>query len=92
MGFIKQNTTQWKLENGLKSINFCMPMALLNELDTLRLISGSTRSEALRSSVRIYIQERKKQLADNERIALQTYYAKQQNDNRQMNTGLLPDY
>ncbi len=92
MGFIKQSTTNWKRENGLRSINFCMPIALLQELDTLRLITGSTRSEALRSSVRIYIKERMNQLADQERKALEAYIVRQQNQNRQMSTGLLPDY
>ncbi len=92
MGFNHQNTTEWKRENGLRSINFCMPVSLLQELDSLREITGSTRSEMLRSSVRMYIQGRKNQLADQERKALEAYGVRQQNQNRQVNTGLLPDY
>ena len=92
MGFIKQNTTEYKRENGLRSINFCIPLALLQELDWLKQATGSTRSEMIRTGIRMYIQDRKHSIADQERKALEAYSIRQQNQNRQINTGLLPDY
>ena len=92
MGFFKKKTTQWKQENGLRSINFCMPIPLLQELDWLKNNTGSTRSEMIRTGIRMYIMDKKKQLADMEKQELQNYHIKQQNQRRQVNTGLLPDF
>ncbi len=92
MRFIKQNTTEWKRENGLRSINFCIPIALLQELDWLKQATGSTRSEMIRTGIRMYIMDKKNQLAHQERKALEAHSVRQQNQSRQVNTGLLPDY
>lgn len=92
MGFFKKKTTQWKEENGLRSINFCMPIPLLQELDWWKKNIGSTRSEMIRAGIRMYIKEKKTQLADQERKELENYHVQQQNQKRKMNTGLLPDY
>ena len=88
----KQKTTQWKQENGLRSINFCMPIPLLQELDWLRDNIGSTRSEMIRAGIRMYIMNKKNQLADQEKKELEAYYTRQRNQSRQVNTGLLPDF
>ena len=92
MGFFKKKTTQWKQENGLRSINFCMPIPLLQELDWLKNNTGSTRSEMIRTGIRMYIQDKKNQLVDQERKELENYHIRQQNQKRQVNTGLLPDF
>ena len=88
----KQTTTQYKQENGLKSINFCMPIPLLQELDWLKNHTGSTRSEMIRTGIRMYIMNKKNQLADQEKKELEAYHTHQRNQSRQVNTGLLPDF
>jgi len=92
MGFFSKKTTQWKQENGLKSINFCMPIPLLQELDWWRKNIGSTRSEMIRSGIRMYIKEKKNQLADQEKKELEAWQVEQHNKRRKVNTGLLPDW
>jgi len=92
MGFNNQSTTDWKRENGLQSINFCMPIFLLQELDGMKQITGNTRSEMIRTAIRVYLMEKKKILAEQELKALEAYNARQQNQRRQVSTGLLPDY
>jgi len=91
MGFFSKTTT-WKNETGQKSINFCMPHGLLHELDSLKQATGGTRSEMIRTAIRLYIKEKKNQLATQERLDLETYHIKCQNRKRQVITGLLPDY
>ena len=86
------NTTEWKLATGQKSINFNMPYALYNELNAHMRITSSNRSEVIRNSIRLYLRTIKSELADQERIELQNYHSHQQNQRRQVNTGLLPDY
>ena len=92
MRFNKQKTTDWKRENGLRIINFCIPIDLLQEFDWYTTVKGSTRSERIRTLMRRDIKESKETIADEERKALEAYHAKQQNQKRQVNTGLLPDY
>lgn len=85
-------TTDWKFETGQTSINFCMPYALLCELDGLKQTTGNTRSEMIRTAIRLYIREKKSQLAELEIKELEAYHVKRQNQSRRINTGLLPDY
>ncbi|HID70027.1 MAG TPA: hypothetical protein EYP35_06100 [Desulfobacterales bacterium] len=92
MGFFRKKTTQWKQENGLRSINFCMPISLLQELDWWKKATGTNRSEIIRAGIRMYIREKKSQLADQEKKELEAWQIKQQNQRRQVNTGLLPDF
>ena len=92
MGFFKKKTTLWKQENGLRSINFCMPISLLQELDWWKKTVGTNRSEIIRTGIRMYIQHKKSELADAERLELEAYRIKQQNQRRQVTTGLLPDF
>ena len=91
MGFFSK-TTKWKDETGKKSINFCISYGLLHELDGLKQATGGTRSEMIRTAIRLYIKEKKSQLAAQERRDLETYHVKKQNRKRQVITGLLPDY
>lgn len=92
MRYNYKNTTEWKRQNGLKSINFCIPVALLLELDSMRNVTYTTRSEIIRAGIRMYIREYKNRLADKERKALEAYSVRQQNQHREVSTGLLPDY
>lgn len=92
MSFFRKKTTLWKNENGLKSINFCMPISLLQELDWWKNNIGSTRSEMIRSGIRMYINHKKEQLADTEKRELEAWQVKQQNQKRKVSTGLLPDW
>ena len=92
MGLFGKKTTQWKQENGLRSINFCMPIPLLQELDELKIIIGDNSSNIIRAGIRMYIHHKKNQLADQEKQDLENYHIHQQNQKRQVNTGLLPDF
>ncbi len=92
MEIFKKKTTEWKRENGLKSINFCMPIPLLQELDWWKNNIGSTRSEMIRAGIRMYIKHKKGQLVDAERQELQNHHLHKLNQQRQVQTGLLPDY
>ena len=85
-------TTAWKEATGQQNINFCLPYSLLNELDRLKDVTGGTRSEMIRTAIRLYIKMKMDQLAEQERKALENYHVRQQNQRRQVNTGLLPDY
>ncbi len=89
---LKRNTTDWKDETNQKSINFCIHYGLLHELDGLKRTTGSTRSEMIRTAIRLFIQKKKEQLADTEKKDLELYLTRQQNQNRRYETGLLPDY
>lgn len=85
-------TTEWKFETGQTSINFCMSYSLLCELDGLKQTTGNNRSEMIRTAIRLYIKEKKEQLAELEIKELENYHIKRQNQSRIINTGLLPDY
>ena len=85
-------TTHWKEESGLKSINFCMPIPLLQELDWWKKNLAINRSEIIRAGIRLYIKSQKEQLADQERKELENYHIRQQNQRRKVSTGLLPDF
>mgnify|MGYP003586880644 CR=1 FL=1 len=87
-----KSTTVWKEENGLKSMNFCIPFALWLELQNMRSTCGETLSQMIRDGIRMYLKERKRQIADMELRELQEYQVKRQNSYRRINTGLLPDY
>jgi len=87
-----KNTTIWKEENGMKSMNFCIPFTLWLELQNMKATTGSTLSEMLRTAIRAYINDKKRQLVDLELKALQAEHIKRQNKGRRINTGLLPDY
>ena len=85
-------TTEWKLETGKKSINLNLPFALYNELNAHTKITATNRSEIIRNSIRLYLRTVKNELAEREKIELQNYQTREQNQRRQINTGLLPDY
>ena len=86
------NTTEWKLATNMKSINLNMPYALFNELNAHTRVTASNRSEIIRNSIRLYLRTIRNELAEQERIEIQNYHTHQQNQRRQVNTGLLPDY
>lgn len=92
MGSPRQSTTEWKRENGLRSINFCIPISLLQELDWLKNDTGSSRSEMIRSGIIMYIRSRKREMLDYERQQIEERKIHQKKLNNQVNTGLLPDY
>ena len=92
MGIFGGKTTQWKRQTGKQSIAINMPIALLQELDSIKTVCGGTRTAMILSGIRLYIREQKDMMADQERKALEDYRIRQQNRNRQVNTGLLPDY
>ena len=85
-------TTEWKFDTGQTSINFCMPFALLCELDGIKQITGNNRSEMIRTAIRLYIREKKSQLAEMEIKELENFHVRRVNQSRRINTGLLPDY
>ena len=87
-----KNTTEWKEENGLKSMNFCIPFALWIELQNMKSTLGASISSMIRDGIRMYLKERKKQMAEEELRELQEYQINRQNRGRRINTGLLPDY
>jgi metal-responsive CopG/Arc/MetJ family transcriptional regulator len=89
---IARKTTKWKNATNQKSINFCIGQSLLAELDGLKRTTGSTRSEMIRTGIRLYIQKRKEQLAESERKELDGHLARQRNQSYRVRTGLLPDY
>jgi len=86
------NTTEWKLATGHKSINLNLPYALHNELNAHTRITATNRSETIRNAIRYYLRKVKDELADQERRELEAYHIHQQNQRRQVNTGLLPDF
>lgn len=88
---MERTTTDWKYDTGQTSINFCISYALLCELDGLKT-TGSTRSEMIRTAIRLYIKEKKGQLAEMELKELENYQIKRANNSRKINSGLLPDY
>ena len=88
-----KRTSMWKYETGQKNINFCLPHALLQELDQLKAVIGGTRSEMIRSAIRDFINLKNNTLVEQERRALEAYRLRQQNRQKHVvNTGLLPDY
>lgn len=87
-----KSTTVWKEENGMKSMNFCVPFALWLEIQNMKTTCGSTVSEMFRTGIRMYINEKKRQLVDQELKELQAQHINRQNQSRRINTGLLPDY
>jgi metal-responsive CopG/Arc/MetJ family transcriptional regulator len=89
---MKRTTTDWKFDTGQTSINFCVPYALLCELDGLKQTTGNNRSEMIRTAIRLYIKVKKEQLADQELKELENYHVRRVNNSRRINTGLLPDY
>jgi len=88
---MERTTTEWKYDTGQTSINFCISYALLFELDGLKT-TGSTRSEMIRTAIRLYIKEKKSQLAEMEMKELENFHVRKVNQSRRINTGLLPDY
>ncbi len=92
MGSNRQSITEWKRENGLKSINFCIPINLLQELDWRRRSTGSSRSEAIRLGIRMYNRSIKREMMDQEKQQIEERQIHQKKLNIQLNTGLLPDY
>ena len=88
----KKSVSEWKIENGLKSINFCIPITLLQELDYWKKHFGMSRSEIIRSGIRMYINHQKDNMVKSERHKLDMYYLKNKNKKLEVNTGLLPDY
>lgn len=87
-----KRTTNWKEENGMKSMNFCIPFALWLELQNMKNTTGSTISEMIRTGIRMYINDKKRQLVDLELKALQAEHLNRKNQSGRINTGLLPDY
>ncbi len=87
-----KNTTEWKHKTGQRSINIFMPIPLLSELDSLKDVTGNTRSEMIRTAIRLYIKFKKEQLADEELKELHICKMKKQHQAYQESTGLLPDY
>lgn len=87
-----KSVTEWKRENGLKSINFCIPIILLNELDYWKKHFGMSRSEIIRSGIRMYINHQKDNMIELERKKLGMYHLRNKNRRVEVNTGLLPDY
>ena len=92
MGIFGKKTTQWKKENGLRSVNFMLPIPLLQELDWWKKNIGTSRSEIIRAGIRMYIRHKKSEIADTERRELEAYHIRQQNQQKKVTTGLLPDY
>ncbi|MBU1566861.1 MAG: hypothetical protein KJ630_14715 [Proteobacteria bacterium] len=88
----KQSTTLWKEENGLKSMNFCIPFALWIELQNMKTTLGATLSSMIRDAIRLYLKERKKQIADEELRELQEYNVRKQHQGRRLNNGFFPDF
>jgi hypothetical protein len=87
-----RRTTNWAETNGMKCQNFYISYGLYNELLSMKNITGSTISEMIRTGIRMYIKEKKRQLADEELRDLNEYRVRQQNQGRRITTGLLPDY
>ncbi len=87
-----KNTTEWKHETGQRSINIFMPIPLLFELDSMKGVAGSSRSEMIRTAIRLYLKMKKGQLAEEELKELRLNSLKKQQRTMDVNTGLLPDY
>ena len=77
------NTTEWKHATGHKSINLNLPYALYNELNTHTRITATNRSETIRNAIRYYLRKVKDELVEAERIEIETYRIRQQNQRRE---------
>ncbi len=86
------NTTEWKHETGQRSINIYLPIPLLRELDSLKDVTGNTRSEMIRTAIRLYIKVKRGQLVEEEMKALNLHKLKREKQANHVSTGLLPDY
>ena len=86
------NTTEWKLATGHKSINLNLPYALNDELNAHTRITATNRSETIRNAIRYYLRKVKDDLVEAERMEIEAYHIQRQNQRRQVNTGLLPDF
>ena len=77
------NTTEWKLATGHKSINLNLPYALHNELNAHTRITATNRSETIRNAIRYYLRKVTTELVETERMELEAYHVRQQNQKKQ---------